>query len=324
MRSASCEPARRIRATAGSVVLSAVCCLGLVACGPGQEREEARSDPQAAASPEPAAPPSAGPEAAAEIVDVVPGRPLERELAGGELHAYRVGLEADQYLHLVVDQRGVDAVVTLFDSAGERLLGVDGLTGDKGPESLDWLAETSGSYRLEVSAGGNQETGRYEVRVDEPRIATETDAKRVAAAKAFDEAEQLRGKRDRASTLLAIGKYEEALALWDALDDLGEPSREVEALYHLGFAYWNALREQRRALETYERALPLLEEVENVWLEASIFHNLGNICWQLGEPEWALDHLRRALLLRRQLGDPSMEALTANDLGLVHSRLGEA
>ncbi|MCP4654029.1 MAG: CHAT domain-containing protein, partial [bacterium] len=47
-------------------------------------------------------------------------------------------------------------------------------------------------------------------------------------------------------------------------------------------------------------------------------------CWQLGEPEWALDHLRRALLLRRQLGDPSMEALTANDLGLVHSRLGEA
>ncbi len=325
MKFVPCEPARRVRGAAGSAVLSAVCCLGLVACGPGQEREEARSAPPAAASPEPAATPSAEPPAAeVEILDLGPGRPLERELAGGELHAYRIVLEADQYLHLVVDQRGVDVIVTLFDSAGKRLLGVDGLTGAKGPESLDWLAETSGSYRLEVSAGGNQETGRYEVRVDEPRIATETDARRVAAAKAFDEAELLRGKGDRASKLLATSKYEEALALWDAPDDLGEPSREVEALYHIGFVYQDLLREQRKALEIYQRALPLLEEVENPWLEASISHNLGNIWWDQGEIDWSLDHFRRALRLRRQLGDPSLEALTLNDLGLVHTRVGEA
>src|SRR6266498_5420353 len=40
------------------------------------------------------------------------GKPIERELAGGESHSYLLPLAAGQFCHVVVDQRGVDVVVT--------------------------------------------------------------------------------------------------------------------------------------------------------------------------------------------------------------------
>ena len=45
-------------------------------------------------------------------------KPIERELAGGREHYYKIALEAGQYLHLVVGQRGIDVVVTLFGPYG--------------------------------------------------------------------------------------------------------------------------------------------------------------------------------------------------------------
>lgn len=79
-----------------------------------------------------------------------PGRAVERELAQGTVHVYRLHLEAGQYLHFVVDQRGVDIVVRLLGPAGGRLLEADSPNGDQGPEDLFWIAERPGSYRAEV------------------------------------------------------------------------------------------------------------------------------------------------------------------------------
>src|ERR1700738_5132483 len=42
------------------------------------------------------------------------GKPIEMELKGGEVHSYSINLTAGQFLHLIVDQRGIDVVVTLF------------------------------------------------------------------------------------------------------------------------------------------------------------------------------------------------------------------
>jgi hypothetical protein len=42
------------------------------------------------------------------------GKPIERELSGGQAHYYRITVEAGQYLHLIVDQRGIDVVVALY------------------------------------------------------------------------------------------------------------------------------------------------------------------------------------------------------------------
>src|SRR5687767_5238837 len=53
------------------------------------------------------------------------GKPVERDLAGGQFHSYRVVLTSGQYVYVVAVQRGVDVVVTLFDPNGKQLVEVD-------------------------------------------------------------------------------------------------------------------------------------------------------------------------------------------------------
>ncbi|HEY5447078.1 MAG TPA: hypothetical protein VIJ87_21955, partial [Pyrinomonadaceae bacterium] len=40
-----------------------------------------------------------------------PGKPIERQISGGETHAYKIALNAGQYLDAAVNQRGIDVVV---------------------------------------------------------------------------------------------------------------------------------------------------------------------------------------------------------------------
>src|SRR3712207_2093618 len=57
------------------------------------------------------------------------GKPIERELAGGQAHSYRIVLAAEQYLRVVADQRGIDVVVTLFGPDGRQVVEVDSPNG---------------------------------------------------------------------------------------------------------------------------------------------------------------------------------------------------
>ena len=53
------------------------------------------------------------------------GQPIERELAGGAVHIYTVKLEANQYFNAVVEQKGIDVVVRVYNPAGEKIYEVD-------------------------------------------------------------------------------------------------------------------------------------------------------------------------------------------------------
>src|SRR5262245_33787561 len=46
-----------------------------------------------------------------EVRTLEEGKPVERELAGGQSHLYRLPLTAGQYVRLEVDQRGVEVAV---------------------------------------------------------------------------------------------------------------------------------------------------------------------------------------------------------------------
>jgi hypothetical protein len=112
---------------------------------------------------------------------LAPGKPIERELAGGESHSYRLRLAAGQFCRVVVDQHGIDAVVTLY-----------GPDGTQGPEPVSLVAEITSSYRLAVrSLEKDARAGRYEVKIEELRSATTQDKARIAAEKAFAEGIQL-------------------------------------------------------------------------------------------------------------------------------------
>src|SRR5262245_41407138 len=60
------------------------------------------------------------------------GKPIEREMAGGQKHYYKIALEAGQYLRLIVDQRGIDLIVTLLGPDGKRIFTMDSPNGLEG------------------------------------------------------------------------------------------------------------------------------------------------------------------------------------------------
>ena len=118
------------------------------------------------------------------------GLPIERELAGGQQHAYPITLSAGQYLNLVVEQRGIDVVVVLLAPDGKLLLEVDSPNGEQGPEPLAWIAALDGAYRIEVrSLEKDAPAGRYEAKLIELRTATANDRAEIEQALALREDE---------------------------------------------------------------------------------------------------------------------------------------
>jgi erythromycin esterase len=114
--------------------------------------------------------------------------PIERELTASEVHAYQITLNASQVLHAVVDQRGIDVVVTVFGPDGQQLVEIDSPNGTQGPEPITIEAKTSGVYRLEVkSLEKDAPPGRYEAKIEE-LLTAEEYATRLATERAKTEA----------------------------------------------------------------------------------------------------------------------------------------
>src|SRR5215472_10829290 len=49
-----------------------------------------------------------------EVITLELGKPLEREIVGGEKHSYQIALARGQYASVLVEQRGVDVIVKSF------------------------------------------------------------------------------------------------------------------------------------------------------------------------------------------------------------------
>src|SRR5262245_16406774 len=109
-----------------------------------------------------------------------PNRPIERELGVGETHAYKIMLQAGQFLEAAVNQRGVDVVVRVFAPEGGNLAEIDSPNGKQGDEPISVEAKTTGSYRIEVSSlqkSASNPVGRYEIRLIEILSSTQYAAR---------------------------------------------------------------------------------------------------------------------------------------------------
>jgi tetratricopeptide (TPR) repeat protein len=250
----------------------------------------------------------------------VPGVPIERDLAGGEVHAYQIALVLGQYLRVVVDQRGINVIVRLFGLDGQQLAEMDSAKTTRGQESVSVVAEASGDYRLEVRAFAKEPaSGRYEISIKELRAATPQDTNRVAAQRLFIEAEQLRAEGAAESLREAIEKYDEARQLWHTVSD---PQTEATALLSIGVVYF-LLGENQKALDYYAQALPLFQAVGDRVGEAATLNRIGKSYYWLDEYQMAMDYCTQALSLCRVVGDRAGEASTLNNVGLVYHNLHE-
>lgn len=257
----------------------------------------------------------------AKVPNIVVGEPVARELRGGEEHVYGLTLKAGEYARITIEQKGIDVVLTLFDADRKPFLEVDNnLSGTSGLETLSLVAEKTGAYTYSVRAlDKGASLGRYELRIDELRPATEADRTRVAAERAYVVAAKLQSERTGESRRKAIEKYSEVLRLMrDARDRRGE----AMTLTNIGWLH-NVLGEPQKATEHFDEALTRWQNVGDRHLEALTLSMKAGVYYQLGESLKALDSYRLALPVMRAAGDQKGEARTFSQIGAVYRQIGE-
>lgn len=152
--------------------------------------------------------PSAQPQTSAQGPDdVTPlelGKPLERELAGGQRHKYQIALSEGQYMKVEIREKGVSVGVTFQLADGTVTNPWAPFRGGQELKAIGHVAESTGSYRLDVYTLTKAPLGRYEIQLAALRTATETDLALHQARKLFIEAVRLRvqGRQAEARPLL--------------------------------------------------------------------------------------------------------------------------
>jgi CHAT domain-containing protein/Tfp pilus assembly protein PilF len=293
-----------------------------------------------------------------DIPPLEDGKPIERALAGGEAHSYRLAIAAGQFCQVVVDQRGVDVVVAFYGLDGAKIVEVDSPTDTHGQEPISLMVDSSGTYRLEVrSPAKNAPTGRYEVKLEALRVATPEDRSRVGAQKEFTDAKSLRNQRTADSFRKAIDKYQEALVVWRTLNDklmqayslnemglihgdlgeyqkaldsyseaktiyssLGDRRSEAGMLINIAWTY-GALGESQKALDLYDQAERIHSAIG--YVDPLLLSNIGATYADLGQYQKALDIHMRVLAIRRSVPGSGSQAITLNNIASCYERLGE-
>lgn len=261
----------------------------------------------------------------ADITQLEMGKPIVRELAGGQSHAYGLTLAAGQYLHVVVDQRGIDIEVVLLAPDGKELTTVDSPNGTQGREPVYWITEAPGVYRLEVRAlEKGAAPGKYEVKIEVLRAEANEDRAqikaRVPAQAAYYEGERLRRETTAESLRKAIEKYEEALHIRLEVGDHREAAQTLDRIASIYFSFG----ETEKAFSCLDQELSQWRKSGDRLGESNALNNIGLVHVRVGERRKALDFYNQALIINRDLGDHDSEGITLSNIGQAYHFLGDA
>lgn len=254
------------------------------------------------------------------ITTLEPGQSIERQLKGGETHAFQVSLQTGQFLSISVEQRGIDIELKFYNPNRQLVTETDALNGTQGPEVASIIAAQPGIHRIDIVSPGNASpTGSYEVKILAIRPATEQDHRWILAQQFYTDGRKLSDQSTAETQEQATRKFTEALRIWEVLADR---LMVVHTLYYLVAAYRDVGQTQH-ALVYSGYALEILRSIAQKREEAPALTTLAIILNELGELPKALEYYEQALIQWRLFHDVYGEARTLINLGLVNTQLGE-
>lgn len=232
----------------------------------------------------------------------------------------RIQLGSGDYARFSVRQE-LDVLVTVLDPTGQTLLVVDGPTGRVEPEVVAFVADTAGSYGVEVAVPGREALlGDCTIRLEEQRPASSEDRLAAAEEATVAQVDLTLFKRVSPDALNeAVSAYQAALA---RSRDSGDLPRQAGLLYRLGLARAR-LGELEAALGDLKAALALYRQIGNSRGIAGIRNDLARTYRRLGAMDLALAELLESLSLWRELQAEKEEADVSNNLGLLYHLQGQ-
>jgi CHAT domain-containing protein/tetratricopeptide (TPR) repeat protein len=233
---------------------------------------------------------------------LVPGQPLERQIAGGESHSYQVTLKAGQFIRVLAVQKGINIVMALEDQDGTQISEANFSSNFGGQESLSYEAPMDGAYRVIVRPFvDTAKTGTYELRLESKATTAPADKKRINAERVLMEAFASSRKSDFQPT---IDKALQSLSLWRELGDL---YWEADTLALLGSAH-NSLRKFDQAIDYYNQALALRWQIKDRAGESNTLSDMGVVSFGQNKYEQDINFQNQALEIKRELNDRAGEA----------------
>jgi CHAT domain-containing protein len=158
---------------------------------------------------------------------------------------HEIQLEAGQFLHAILEQKGADVVVTLRGPGGAPIeAGIDVSEGPQGREPASILAGESGVYAIDVEDPDGRGADAYVLLTESPRAPTDADRERLAAERSMVAGGRLMSPRAGDTRVKRRGvsegresrrHFREAAVRWERLGDtcwLAEAST-FEALHVL-------------------------------------------------------------------------------------------
>lgn len=249
-------------------------------------------------------------------------KPIEREIASGETHIFRVTLAEGEVAIFRIEQIGVDLEQFVIDQAGKTVADADTAPRNDGADRIWLIAMTSGDHRLELRPKFRGEKGRYRVTFSERRASTERDKALFEADSIYLELLRLNyaGKYKE-----ALDNAERALAIREKFSD--PASGEVGiVLGRIGMLHYS-LGDNTKGEEYLTRALTYFENhpPAEQMLVAFALTNSGNVSYFRGDLAQAERMYLRSLEIKeKELGAiHNSVALTLGNLGSIHRMRGD-
>jgi CHAT domain-containing protein len=249
---------------------------------------------------------------------LLPGQPVERELAGGQAHTYQIKLTTGQFMRVVIEQKGIDVAVALVASDGEQLSEVNLSSGAFGQESLSQEVALSGDYRIVIrTVTATAPKGAYGAKLEVKAAATAQDKQRIAAERLLADAGKL-GEQGGASLPPALEKAQQALSLWR---ELGDRYWEADTLDLIGKDNSDSGKNDQ-AIDAYNQALQIRRELKERYGEFNTLNGLGRVSYELNRYEKAIEYYQQSLTIARELKYRFDEASALHELGFQHIQIG--
>jgi len=103
------------------------------------------------------------------------GEVKERRLGPDTTHVWFMNLEAGQYAAVEVEQKGIDVAIYVVDPKNNRKNEFDTPASAPRTEQAMWIANTSGTWKIEIAPVRTKQRGSYEIKWSIQREATALD-----------------------------------------------------------------------------------------------------------------------------------------------------